>query len=68
MVWVDAAYNYPNNGQSELYEAVGAWIRANHPAEWPFLSAAEDLTAAERSRWLRLWEKYSGEYADAMAQ
>ena len=63
-----ASYNFANNGQSDLFDAIGAWVRANHPGDWRFMANTEGHTPAEMQSWYQLWEQYSQEYADAQAQ
>lgn len=59
------SYNGENNGEEELYQEFGAWVRENHPGEWAFLDRRVPDDAA---RWVRLWQLRTAQYADAMTR
>lgn len=52
----------------QIFNAIGEWVRENHPGKWAFMSSPARHTPAEMQRWYRLWEVYRQEYADAMTQ
>jgi hypothetical protein len=56
------------DSQDQIFSAIGAWVRENHPGEWGFMSRPATHTPAEMQRWKLLWERYSQQYADAMTQ
>jgi hypothetical protein len=61
----DIYQDWFNNGQSDLFEEIGAWVRANHPGDWAAMNIDGGGTPAEERRGLRLWEKRTQEYVDA---
>lgn len=65
---VSVSYSFSDNGQSQLYEAMGSWISEEHPGDWARMNSQEGVAPADRSRWLSLWKRYSREYADAATQ
>lgn len=61
-------YDYTDNGQGDLFAAIGAWVQKNHPGDWAFMENTEGYTKAEMRRWQQLWDQYSRDYVDAMTQ
>ena len=61
VVHAEASYNADNNGQAELFKAIGAWVRENHPGDWKFMETAGQ-TPPVSDRWYRLWERRIDEY------
>ncbi len=68
VVSVEPLYEFGTNGQLDLFEAIGAWVRENHLGDWASMESADGHTRAEMQRWYPLWKQYSQEYADAMTQ
>jgi hypothetical protein len=54
--------NYQNNGELQLYRAIGAWVRENHPGDWAAMDDDEARTGAELARWHALWDQRLDEY------
>jgi hypothetical protein len=54
-----------NNGQSDLFEELGAWVRKNHPGDWAAMNIDGGGTAAEERRGFRLWEQRTQQYVEA---
>lgn len=63
-----ASYGTDINGFDQYYDAVGSWVRANHPGDWAFMSSFEDVSSADLPRWLRLWDERLAQYEDRVAQ
>jgi hypothetical protein len=63
-----ATYGTDINGFDQYYEAIGSWIRANHPGDWAFMDSFEDVDAAELPAWLRLWDERLAQYQDRLTQ
>ena len=57
-----------NNGQSDLLEAFGAWVRENHPGDWAVMNSEQDGSPADQGRSDRLWEQYTQEYVEAQTE
>lgn len=62
-----ATYNTAINGFDRYYDAVGSWIRVNHPGDWAFMDSYENVSSAELPRWLSLWETRLGQYENRLA-
>lgn len=62
-----ASYNAASNGFLEQFDAVGSWVRANHPGDWEFMESHEDVSDADFPRWLQLWETRLGQYENRFA-
>jgi hypothetical protein len=60
VVHAEATYNADNNGQAELFKAIGAWVRENHPGDWKSMTAGQPPQVSDR--WYRLWERRIDEY------
>lgn len=67
VVSADPGQNAFSNGQSDLFEAMSAWMQENHPQAWEFIDR-DRHTPAEEKRAFRLWEQYSQEYVDAQTE
>lgn len=64
---VQSAYNYQNNGDQQLYDEIGAWVRENHPGDWQFMDSVREVSSDEHARWTQLWQQRTQEYADSVA-
>jgi hypothetical protein len=62
VVHVELTVTFDSNGQTALYDTIGAWVRENHPGEWAFMNNTEGYTRAELDRWSRLWDRRIDEY------
>lgn len=60
-----AHYAHPTNGEGELREDIGAWVKKNYPGEWQFLDPSVPISQEEEPRFIRLWQKRSQQYADS---
>lgn len=59
-----AVANTSLNGFDRYYDAVGSWVRANHPGDWGLMDSYESVSDADLPRWLRLWETRLAQYED----
>lgn len=67
VVSADEFRDWFDNGQSILFEELGAWVRQHHPGDWAAMNIPGDGTLAEQRRAARLWEQHTQEYVDAQA-
>ena len=70
--WFNVVYNTQLSGATELYDSVATWIVENHPEDWELLNSdwafiqRAALPQSDVPRWVWLWQRYSGQYADEM--